>query len=652
MEVFTNVAMPALAALFQWQHLFYLITGVFLGLSVGLLPGLGGLTGMALVLPFIYGMDQTSALAMIIGMTSVTTTSDTFPSVLMGIPGSSSSQATVVDGYPLAKKGQAARALSAAFSASMFGGVFGALVLTIAIFFAKPILLMIGFGEQLLLVILALVLVGMLTGPSVVKGLAACGLGLLIGTVGAATATAELRMTFGNLYLSDGMPLVVLALGLFAVPEILDVLRTREQISEHRGLGSGWMQGLKDTWIHRWIVLRCAGIGTLIGALPGIGGSVIDWVAYGLVVQTSKDKSMYGKGDIRGVIAPESANNAKEGGALIPTLLFGIPGSGTMALVLAAFTLIGIQPGREMVEGNLSLTFVIIWSIAVANIFGAAIAISLALPIAKLTNLRYTLLAPFLLVTVFFATFQSSRSWGDLVTMLLVGFLAIFMKRFGWSRPAFLIGFVLSPGLEAAFYRTAQIYGFDFLLRPVSIVLFALVALCAYVAMRSKTRVSDQMGTMEGLTLNRVPQLIFAGLLLLVPIYVVIDTYSLRFLGNVFPITVSVITGFLMIVGLLQLKLSREGAAILFDGDRNLDTSGTPLNMVHGVGILLGLLGLIALFGFQIAATIFVFAFLRWIAKVRWIASAAGAVGITLFLLVLSSLLNVGFAESLLAGYF
>ncbi len=242
---------PALQTLFDVHHLFYLSLGVILGLIVGILPGLGGIAGLSLVLPFLYDMQPSLALAMMIGLTSVTATSDTFPSVLIGVPGTSGSQATVVDGFPLAKRGEATRALSAAFSASLFGGCFGALVLTGAIFAARPIILMIGFGEQMMLIVLALSMVGMLTGEAAIKGLAVCGLGLLIGVVGEAPATAELRMTLGTMYLSEGIPLVVVGLGIFALPEIVEVLAKRTTISTTGKLGKGWLQGLKDTISNR-----------------------------------------------------------------------------------------------------------------------------------------------------------------------------------------------------------------------------------------------------------------------------------------------------------------------------------------------------------------------------------------------------------------
>lgn len=647
-DILNTAILPALLELFQFQHLTFLALGVLLGLSVGILPGLGGLAGMALVLPFVYGMDQTSALAMMIGLTSVTTTSDTFPSVLMGIPGSASSQATVLDGYPLSKSGQAARALSAAFSASMIGGVIGAIFLTFAIFAARPILLMIGFGEQLLLVVLALVLVGMLTGPSPVKGLASCGLGLLFGTVGAATATAELRMTFGTIYLSDGLPLVLIALGIFALPEIIEVLRFRERISENKRLGQGWRAGLRDTWIHRWIVLRCASLGAIMGALPGIGGSVIDWLAYGHILQTSKDTSRFGKGDIRGVIAPESANNAKEGGALIPTLLFGIPGSGTMALLLAAFVLIGIQPGRQMVENDISLTFVIIWSIALANIVGAGIAFAMATPIAKLTTVKYTYIAPFIIVMIYFAAFQATAAWGDLIGLTIIGIVATFMKRFGWSRPAFLIGFVLSGGLEAAFYRTAQIYGFDFLARPTALILVALVLVTGYFAMRTRTRVSDQVGEMRSGRANRAPQIIFAGCVILVPIFFVFDVFDLKFLGSAFPIIVASITALLVGISVLRLATAPEGSAIIYDAATLSEPGDIRRSLAFCLLLLIGLLAASALIGFLLAAPLFVLVFLRRIGETRLRWSIVGGVATFAFLLALGRLLNMEYAQGLL----
>lgn len=456
---FLDVFLSALVTLLSFSHLVYLFFGVALGLAIGILPGLGGTAGLALLLPFVFGMEPTSALAMMIGLQSVTTTSDTFPAVLMGIPGTSGSQATVVDGFPMSKRGEAARALGAAFAASMFGGLFGTVVLTLSIFAALPIILAMGFGEQMMLIILALTMVGMLTGAHPIKGLAACSLGLMLGALGSAPMTGQERLSFGTTYLIDQVPLVIVGLGMFAVPEIVDLLRRQITISKTSTLGAGWIEGLKDAFRHWFIVLRCATIGCICGALPGLGNTVIDWIAYGHVVQTSCKRDAYGTGDVRGVLAPEAANNAKEGGALIPTILFGIPGSGSMALLLGGFILIGIEPGLNIVTEELDLVYTIIWSVALANVIGAGTCLLLASQIAKLTTIRYTLIA-----------------------LLLVGVLGVYMKRFGWSRPALLIGFVLADKVEETIYHTYAVYKFTFLERPIVLVLIVLTLLSIWAA--------------------------------------------------------------------------------------------------------------------------------------------------------------------------
>lgn len=629
-------------------HMFYLTIGVLVGLMVGLLPGLGGISGMALVLPFIYGMDPASALAMMVGVAAVTTTSDTFPSVLMGIPGSSGSQATVVDGFPLAKKGEAARALGAAFTASLIGGVIGALVLTFAFVAARPILLAIGFAEQLMLIIFALTLVGMLTGASTLKGLAACGFGLLIGTVGAATATGQYRMTYDTLYLTDGIPLVIIALGLFAVPEIIDVLRKQGAISEKTTLGKGWMEGVRDVMRNKWLTFRCAALGAVIGAMPGLGGTVIDWLAYGHVVQTSRDKSQFGKGDIRGVIAPESANNAKEGGALIPTLLLGIPGSGTMALLLGGLVLIGVTPGRSMVTTNIDLSYVIIWSIALANVLGALICIAVARPIAKLTTIRYALIAPFMMVLIFFAAFQATRAWEDLLALAAIGLVGVFMKRFGWSRAALLIGFVLSERLEAAFYRSAQIYGFELFQRPLALFLIALTLVSIYFTWRNRVAVGDDDPATAASGQARLPQILFALVLAAIVALFVLDVYDTRYLTRFFPLVVASITGGMLLL-VLTVMIARPVGPVMYDSEAEAVSRGVSVaSILRYLGWLLALPLIAGVTGFLFAAPIFVAAFLRVEGRAPWWLVIAGMVGITTVLAILGQALSLRYPMGLL----
>lgn len=645
---FLQYAADALLTLLSPTHFLYLFIGVAIGLVIGLIPGLGGIAGVAIIMPFLFGMDPGLALAMMIGLTSTTSTSDTFMSVLVGVPGGSSAQATVLDGFPLAQQGLAARALSAAFLSSMIGGIFGAVFLTFAFVVAKPVLLAVGFGEQMMMVIFALTLVGLLTGPSMAKGLASCCIGLLLGTIGSSQATAEYRFTFDWSYLSEGLPLVVVALGVFAFPEVIDVLRKHTTISKSGSLGGGWIQGIRDVVKNWWIVLRCSFIGALVGALPGLGGSVIDWIAYAHVVQTSRDKSQFGKGDIRGVIGPESAANAKEGGALIPTLFFGIPGSGTMALLLGGLVVIGVTPGRPMITNHMDLVFLIIWSIALANILGTAISILLAKPISNVTVIPFARIAPFILVMVFLSAFQASHHWGDLFMLTAVGVLGIFMKRFGWSRAALLIGFVLSERLESSLYRSVQIYGWEILSRPVSVVIMVLAAISLWFAWRNRAHsVSDTEGGAYDTSLRtRGFQMLFVGLVSVVGAWFMIDMFQLRFLAYVFPVSVASLL--LVFCAWMLWGMARKAAWPGLISDTDAETVEAHPGSFRLLGWILVLPILAAILGFIFAAPLYVYGFLRMKARLRQRGALIGGAVVFAVALIMANVLMMRFPDGLL----
>jgi TctA family transporter len=619
--------LQALVTLFSVQHLLFLVGGTLLGLVVGILPGLGGIAALSLLLPFVYGGDPTLVLPMMIGLLAVTNTSDTFPAVLVGIPGTSSAQATILDGHALARQGEAARALGAAFSASLLGGLFGALVLTLAIQFARPLILGVGFGEQLMLVILALTMVGMLTGASALKGLIMCGIGLLFGSMGAAPATAEERLTFGTIYLGDGIPLVVVGLAMFAIPEMVEVLRKRVTISSIPTLGAGVWRGFQETLGHMWLVVRCSSLGVIIGALPGLGGSVTNWVAYGHALQSARDRSRFGKGDIRGVIGPEASNNADNGGALIPTLMFGIPGSASMALFLGALVLIGIEPGIGMMERHLDLTFIIMWSLAIANVVGAGVCFFLAQPIARLTLVPFVLLAPFMIVIVYFAAFQATRAWEDLIALFVLGIVGMYMKRFGWSRPAFLIGFVLSLRLDASVYQSIQVYGWSFLQRGGVLAILALIAVSVYLAARIKPHREPLTDEGPHAPVNKTPQAIFLGLLVFGAVYTIYDAWHLEFLGKVFPISAAVITLVLLAAAVLHFARNRPNY-VFYDSEREWAESERPVHSdLHFQAWILGLLAAIGLFGFILGSFVYIVVFLVVKAGTRWHWAVVGAAG-------------------------
>jgi putative tricarboxylic transport membrane protein len=606
--------LSALLALTSPDRLLYMALGVGIGYAIGVLPALGGLAGLSLVLPFIYGLDQVSALAMLVGLVAVAATADTFSSILMGIPGSSASQATILDGFPMARRGEAARALSASFLASMVGGIVGAVILTGSVLVARPLILALGTAELFMLAVLGLSMVGVLAGRSFLKGVVACGMGLALGTVGAAPATAEYRLDFGTLYLSDGLPLPVLVLGIFALPEIVDLARGGGTISQTAELGRGWLAGMRDAARHWWLLLRTSSIGSVLGAIPGLGGSVTDWIVYGHAIQTEKN-GQFGKGDVRGVIAVEASNNAREGGALIPTLFFGIPSSGTMAVFLGGMTLIGLEAGPQLVESRLDVTYAIIWSLAIANVMGTALCFMTSPLIARLTTIRFGLIAPFMVMVVCFGAFNTNRDLADLLLLLGIGALGLLMRRFGWPRPPFVVGFVLAQPMETYLYQAVQFYGWGFLLRPGVLIITGLIVVAVALGIRQR-RLAEAEEESPHARETRLPQTLFAIVPLVLFAAVLADALGQSFLGAVFP---AMVAGAMLLLGLpivIGLGFAREPAGLLHDAEAKPDAA------LGGFWTYLGwvaaLVALSALIGFFLANIVFFIAFLRHAARCTW----------------------------------
>ncbi|MDJ0824603.1 MAG: tripartite tricarboxylate transporter permease [Rhodobacter sp.] len=665
---FLSVALPALSdaagLILQPLVLGYLVLGVVMGLAIGVFPGLGGIAGLSLLLPFMFGMDPVLGLALMIGMVAVVPTSDTFASVLMGIPGSSASQATVLDGFPLAKKGEAARALSAAFASSLFGGLVGAAFLTLFILVARPIVLEFRTPELLMITVFGLSMVGILAGRVALKGIVAAGLGMMVGTIGEGDSAGALRMaTYDMPYLVDGLKLVIVGLGIFAIPEIVALLRQDRAISEGAVLGGGWAAGLRDWFANKWLSARCSIIGVVVGVIPGLGGSVVDWIAYGHTVQTTKDKSKFGSGEVRGVIGPESSNNAKEGGGLVPTLLFGIPGSGSMAIFIGAIALLGsgnIEVGPSMLKNNLDITYAIVWLLALANVAGTLICIASSGGIARLTTIPFSLLAPFLFMIIAFAAFQSGQNLMDLVALFAIGLLGILMRRFDWSRPAFLIGFVLSNPAETYANQAVQIArsrfrkgfeeGIDYIFSPIVIVLIVITVISVVVGLRQAKTIMAEGAVDSGR--KRAPMIFLLAVLAylvtafvnasLIPDFAAADRVFPRFVAGV------AIVGALVL--LVQMMLRPETHALFADREH-----GTAETNQHGLWATLawfaGLLVLTALLGFILALAIFLFAFIRFRAGRSWgYAAAYTAAGIG-FMCAMAWLLNRDFPPGLLQSY-
>ena len=472
-----EAASQALVIMVDPMRLGFLFLGVIIGLVLGVIPGLGGIVGLAILLPFTFGMDPYSAFAMLLGMGAVTTTSDTIPAVLFGVPGTSGSAATILDGHPMARRGEAGRAFGAAYTASLLGGLFGALLLGVSIPILRPMMLSFGSPEMLGLAVFGLSMVAVLSGSSPLRGLCAAALGLLISFVGTDPQTGTQRWSFDTIYLFEGFPLVPISLGLFALPELADMAIQRRSIASgsHLETRKGQMEGVRDTFRHWWLVLRVSWVGAALGAVPGLGGPVVDWIAYGYGARSEKGgQETFGTGDIRGVISSEGANNAKDGGALVPTVAFGVPGSAGMAILLGAFLIHGLQPGPEMLTKHLDITYSMVWSIAVANILGAGICFAFSDQFAKIALIRFSVLMPLIISIVFIAAFQGSRKWGDIYAVFAFGLIGWIMKRLKWPRPPLILGVVLGDIVERYMFVSINLFGSAWLWRPGVIFLFGI----------------------------------------------------------------------------------------------------------------------------------------------------------------------------------
>jgi TctA family transporter len=467
----------ALSALVQLCTPFYFLlfmVGIVLGLGVGLIPGIGGTVALALILPFTMKLDAGAALPFVMGLVSPVLTSDSIPAILIGSPGSPSAAATMMDGYPMAQRGEAGRALGIAFASSAIGGVFGALLIAVSIPILKPLVLLLKTPEFLALSVLAISAVSVLSEGNILKGIAAAGIGLLLSMIGEDPIRFVVRWNFGIDYLIDRIDIIPVAMGLFAIPEILELCARGTSVAKVPvDAMRGRFEGVIDTLKEWKLVLSSSGIAAFIGFLPGLGSTVSTWLCYTWSVIISKDKSGFGKGDVRGVIGAEAANNASASGSLIPTIAFGVPGSTVTALILVVFWAVGITPGPKLLTEHVDLVFLIVWTVALANIIGAVICYLLTNKLAMITKIPPHILAPLALTIVITGTLYSTGNVGGIVLLIAFGILGWLMKALGWSRPALLLAFILGPIIETFYFHTTMIYGTAWLLRPSVIVILA-----------------------------------------------------------------------------------------------------------------------------------------------------------------------------------
>jgi len=453
----------------------------------------------------------------------------------------------------MGRKGEARRALGAAFTAGILGSIIGTFTLAAAIPVAKVLVLLLGSPELFVITLWGVSMVSILAGPRPLKGLIAGAFGLVLSVVGIQAQSGVMRFVFGEPYFLEGLPLGIMALAVFGIPSSLDLAITRVGVEKPPvELKGSLLEGIQDAFRNKWLVVHCSFVGIWVEIIPGLGAQVVDWLSYGHAAQTCKGaKETFGKGDVRGVIAPESSNDAKDGGTLIPTLTLGILGSLTSALFLFALITMGFSPGPYMLERNADLVYSIVWVLGVASIIGGAIGLIFANPLAKLAELRYSIIVPMILMFVLIGALSATRHPLDLLMVFSFGVIGYIMKRFSYPRPPLILGMILGLLMEKYLYISTARYEFAWLQRPAVIILLVLVFTSLGYTLWSRREKKEEGGATTEDTAYRIQwrfsyeaALTLAFVVLFVG--VIIEGRSWPFIAELMPVYVAAIPGVLL----------------------------------------------------------------------------------------------------------
>ncbi|WP_102348821.1 tripartite tricarboxylate transporter permease [Bacillus sp. Marseille-P3661] len=676
-----EAALQGISDLLSWSAMGWLIIGVISGLFIAVIPGIGSVSMLSVLIPFTFAMDPMMAFALLIGFIAVGCTSDAIPAILLGIPGSASSQATIIDGYAMTRKGEAGRALGASFTASVLGGIFGAVILSLMIPVMRPFALMFGASEFLVMSLWGVSMIAVLSGSSPLKGLAVGGFGLLLGALGTDPNLGFARWTFSNSYFLEGISLTLVGIGIFAVPELISLAVRRTTVSEVPIKGSlyrGQLQGAKDVIKNPGVFLRSSGLGTLIGAIPGIGSAVVDWLAYGLTVQTAKDKSKFGKGDVRGVIGVDGANNAVYGGSMIPTLAFGIPGSVSMAFLLIVMFAHGVQAGSGLITNpsSLSLVYFLIWGLAIANIIGALICFAGSGLFVKVTRIPYYYLFGLLVPFLFLASYYNKNSIYDLYMLIILSIFGYAFKQYGWPRAPLLVGIVLSRSVEANLSVSLSVFGMSWVYRPIVLVLWVVIIAGLYFSYKalkssklkpntgatSNNEVAPSVEKVESENKRNKFKLFiesgsaFTVLLLIILVSALIPALSWPALAARFPLVIGIFVLVVLVIQLINELKNSKKHQVGMHFDLPPDDIGGRGETLRRSSIIfawiIGLVILVYLLGLAISLPLFAFVYMLSVGKVSILRSLALTVCLTLIIVGFAHLAGIYWNTGLLLSMF
>jgi len=468
-----------------------LLAGTFYGLIIGILPGAGATTGLIFVFSFITLFpDPYLAVIFVMAVVAASTTGDTYTGVLLGIPGANSAAATMIDGFPLALQGKATYAISAAVTTSTLNGLlWGSLTFFFLPYYTQLIMIF-GVPELWAFTMLAMVCVTFVTNKFWFRSMIALCIGLGVGLIGVDPSTNADRWTGGWEYLGDGVQLMPLVAGLFAIPELLDGLKQRANTAMPELANSvQTKQGILAVWNNKWDALRGGFIGAFIGLLPGLGGAVADWMAYSSTV-ASHPKDTFGNGNIKGVIGPEGANNAQKATSMIPTVLFGIPGASFAAIVIGLFAYLDFELGTLELAHDTKFFDSMLYGFMCATVLVGAICLLTTPIIARIAQIPYKYYFPVLLGFIVLACVQYTGGWEDYFMLAVCSVVGLLAKRYKFSRPALLFAFILFDRIEALTVQMLGLYTVEKLLdRNIFLVLVVITVITLVWGLTNKRKI-------------------------------------------------------------------------------------------------------------------------------------------------------------------
>lgn len=477
MELLENLGF-GFSVILGWKPLLVIVAGVALGIMVGAMPGLSPSTGVALLVPFSYSMSPALALVLLVSIYIASNYGGSITAVLINTPGTPAAAATVIDGYPMTLKGQAGKGLGISLIASTVGGIFGVAIL---ILFAVPLAkLAIRFhpADYFALAIFGLTTVGSLGGGSVAKSLFAVLVGLLINTIGMDPLSGISRFTMGIDTLYDGFNLIPALIGLFALSVVFAALEKGELGKQIVQSVSGNFPTWLETWRVRATIVRSSIIGTVIGIFPGAGATIASFISYGIAKRTSKEPEMFGKGAMEGIAASEAANSSSVGGALIPLLALGIPGSATDAVLMGALQLHDVTPGPMLFQTNPDIVYGIFASLILANVIMLVMGYYGVRVFAKVAEVPVGVLYPLIAAIALIGSFAVRNSFFDVGACFGFGIMGWIFKRYGFPVAPVVLGMVLGRLLEENFRRAVMMGGPTvFFTEPLSVTMLTVAAL-------------------------------------------------------------------------------------------------------------------------------------------------------------------------------